>query len=80
MEERSHERIREEGLPGGLARLDVFVGEWTVEAAFPDGPSPAPDAGTDLRVRTVFEWLLGGASGRLTCPVVIPGQSPAAPT
>ena len=61
------------GQPGGLARLDVFVGEWTVEAVFPDGPTPAPGTGTDLRVRTVFEWLLGGAFLMQRTEIPLPG-------
>lgn len=41
--------------PEALARLDVFVGEWAVEATFPgEQPPEAPPA----RVR--FEWALGG--------------------
>lgn len=39
-----------------LARLDVFVGEWRLDApAFPLPPELAGDA------RTTFEWALGGA-------------------
>jgi len=37
-----------------LERLEVFVGEWSLEASFPDAPP------TDLRGQVVFEWLLGG--------------------
>jgi hypothetical protein len=33
-----------------LERLDAFVGEWNMEASFPDTPLG----------RTVFEWLPGG--------------------
>jgi hypothetical protein len=36
-----------------LARLDVLVGEWRVEAQFPGLPSMPPG-------RCVFEWLLAG--------------------
>lgn len=42
-----------------LARLDVFVGEWAVEARFP-GVRPTPSNATEdgIRVRTWFEWAL----------------------
>jgi hypothetical protein len=33
-----------------LKRLDVFIGEWTLEASFPGAPPG----------RAVFEWTLGG--------------------
>ena len=36
-----------------LARLDAFVGEWSIEALFPQAPP------TDLRGRMVFEWMTG---------------------
>ena len=39
-----------------LARLDVFVGGWSVEARFP-GPEQAPSGVT---VRSRFEWTLDG--------------------
>ncbi|MFF1680511.1 hypothetical protein ACFVYG_31315 [Streptomyces sp. NPDC058256] len=39
-------------LEEALARLDVFVGEWAVEADFPGQAVPAG--------RSVFEWTLGG--------------------
>jgi hypothetical protein len=42
-----------ENRPEALARLDVFVGEWAVEARFRAGP-PAPQA------RSRFEWVLDG--------------------
>jgi hypothetical protein len=35
------------------ADLAPFIGEWTVEADFPDAPP------TDARATTVFEWLAG---------------------
>jgi hypothetical protein len=44
-----------------LARLDVFVGEWIVEARLPGGgsaPSTAEEEGP--RVRSRFEWVLDG--------------------
>lgn len=37
-----------------IERLEAFIGEWSVEAAFPDAPP------TDMRGRAVFEWTLGG--------------------
>jgi hypothetical protein len=44
-----------------LARLDVFVGEWIMEARFP-GVQPAPSNATeeDPEVRSWFEWALDG--------------------
>jgi hypothetical protein len=43
-----------------LARLDVFVGEWAVEARFPGGqPVPSDATGGGPLVRSRFEWALG---------------------
>jgi hypothetical protein len=45
-----------------LARLDVFVGEWVLEARFPgEGGQPqrSGTAGDGPRVRSWFEWALG---------------------
>ena len=44
-----------------LARLDVFVGDWSMEARFP-GHRPAPPgaAGPGPTARSRFEWALGG--------------------
>jgi hypothetical protein len=40
--------------PDALARLDAFVGAWTVDAVFPgDGPDSPPG-------HCEFEWILGG--------------------
>ena len=39
---------------GEIERLEAFVGEWMMEAAF---PNVAP---SDVRGRTVFEWMPGG--------------------
>jgi hypothetical protein len=36
-----------------IERLDAFVGEWSIEAKFPDAPP------TDTRGRVVFEWMPG---------------------
>ena len=36
-----------------VERLEAFIGEWSIEADFPNAPP------TDLRGRTVFEWLPG---------------------
>jgi hypothetical protein len=42
-----------------LARLDVFVGEWAVEARFPGGrPTPSSATEDGIRVRSWFEWAL----------------------
>ncbi len=41
--------------PDALARLDVFVGEWALEARFPDA---AYEAGP--QARATFEWILDG--------------------
>jgi len=41
-----------EDSPEALARLDVFVGEWVVEARFPGGAGPP--------ARSRFEWVLDG--------------------
>jgi hypothetical protein len=41
-----------------LARLDVFVGEWVMEAHFPgDQPAPSSAAG-EAHGRSRFEWAL----------------------
>jgi hypothetical protein len=47
--------------PDALARLDVFIGEWSMEARFPGQPpvSSGP-AGSGLAARSRFEWALGG--------------------
>ncbi len=42
-----------------LARLDVFVGEWAVEARFPgDQPAPSDAPGDGPLARSRFEWAL----------------------
>jgi hypothetical protein len=41
--------------PDALARLDVFVGEWALEARFPDAAD-----GTGAEIRATFEWILDG--------------------
>jgi hypothetical protein len=43
-----------------LARLDIFVGEWVVEARFPSQPAPSSGAGEGPQVRSRFEWALDG--------------------
>jgi hypothetical protein len=47
--------------PDALARLDVFIGDWSIEARFP-GHEPAPpgSAGRGPMVRSRFEWALSG--------------------
>ena len=42
-----------------LARLDVFVGEWVVEARFPGQSAPPGAAGDGPVARSWFEWALG---------------------
>lgn len=50
-----------------LARLDVFIGDWLMEARFP-GPQPPPSGaagtpgagGSGALARCRFEWALGG--------------------
>lgn len=42
-----------------LARLEVFAGEWVMEARFPGGPPvPASPAADGPMVRSQFEWAL----------------------
>jgi hypothetical protein len=38
-----------------LRRLDAFVGEWTLEAVFPNNPAEVLRGG-----RSAFEWMKGG--------------------
>ena len=42
-----------------LERLNVFIGEWRMEAAFPLA-APASIAGRAAVGRALFEWVLGG--------------------
>jgi hypothetical protein len=44
--------MTEDSRSSALARLDAFVGEWTLEAEFPGGPSLSGG-------RVTFEWTLG---------------------
>jgi hypothetical protein len=37
-----------------MAPVEQLIGEWSIEAVFPGAPP------TDLRGRTVFEWMTGG--------------------
>jgi hypothetical protein len=42
-----------------LARLDVFIGNWVVEAQFPGRqPAPSDAAGDGPVARSSFEWVL----------------------
>lgn len=42
-----------------LARLDVFAGEWVMQARFPGGqPAPSGEAGGGPLARSRFEWAL----------------------
>jgi Protein of unknown function (DUF1579) len=43
-----------DAVDAGIERLEAFVGEWSMEAVFPNAPP------TDLRGRTTFEWMSGG--------------------
>ena len=56
-----------------LARLDVFVGEWVVEARFPGQPAPSGGAGDGPVVRSRFEWALGRQFLLQRTEVPIPG-------
>jgi hypothetical protein len=43
-----------------LRRLDIFIGEWVMDARFPgDQPAPSSGAGETPRARSRFEWALG---------------------
>ena len=46
--------------PEALARLDIFVGEWVVEARFPGKSAPPGAAGDGPVARSWFEWALDG--------------------
>jgi hypothetical protein len=47
--------------PEALARLDVFVGEWTLEARFAGEQPAPPGAGQEgPQARSRFEWALDG--------------------
>lgn len=46
--------MREKDPSPEMAPLEPLIGEWSVEALFPGMPP------TDLRGRTVFEWMTGG--------------------
>jgi hypothetical protein len=46
--------MKEEDPSPEMAALEPLVGQWSVEALFPGAPP------TDLRGRTVFEWMTGG--------------------
>ena len=41
-----------------LALLDIFVGEWTLEARFPGNQPPPGATGDGPQVRSRFEWAL----------------------
>jgi hypothetical protein len=56
-----------------LARLDVFVGEWVVEARFPGQPAPSGAAGDGPVVRSRFEWALDRQFLLQRTEVPIPG-------
>ena len=42
-----------------LARLDIFIGDWVVEASFPGNqPNPSSATGQNPQARSRFEWTL----------------------
>jgi hypothetical protein len=43
-----------------LERLDVFVGEWVLDARFPGQPLPSDAENEGSLVRSRFEWALDG--------------------
>jgi hypothetical protein len=43
-----------------LARLDVFVGDWSLEARFPGQDQAPPGPGGGVTIRSRFEWALDG--------------------
>ncbi len=50
-----------ENRAGALARLGVFIGDWSMEARFPGHrPTPPGAAGPGPVARSQFEWALGG--------------------
>jgi hypothetical protein len=60
--------------PDALARLGVFVGEWSMEARFPgQPPAPSGPADSDLLARSRFEWALGGQFLLQRTEVPVPG-------
>jgi hypothetical protein len=42
-----------DGVGAGIKYLEAFVGEWSMEAVFPNAPP------TDIRGQTTFEWMPG---------------------
>ncbi len=60
--------------PEALARLEVFVGEWLIEARFPgDQPAPANAKEEGPQARSWFEWALDGQFLVQRTEVPIPG-------
>lgn len=56
-----------------LARLDIFVGEWVMEARFPGDEPPASSSAGDPHVRSRFEWTLDRQFLLQRTEVPIPG-------
>jgi hypothetical protein len=56
-----------------VARLDIFVGEWVMEARFPGGEPPASSSARGPQVRSRFEWTLGRQFLLQRTEVPIPG-------
>jgi hypothetical protein len=57
-----------------LARLGVFIGDWSLEVRFP-GPQPVPSGAADggPAVRSRFEWALDGRFLLQHTEIPIPG-------
>jgi hypothetical protein len=56
-----------------LARLGVFIGDWSMEARFPGHQPAAGAADSGLQVRSRFEWALGGQFLLQHTEVPLPG-------
>jgi hypothetical protein len=50
--------MTEHGENHAVERLEAFIGEWSMEAMFPNSPR-IDTGGHDTGARTVFEWLPG---------------------
>jgi hypothetical protein len=57
-----------------LARLDVLIGEWAMEARFPgDQPAPPGETGDGPVARCRFEWVLDGQFLLQRTEIGVPG-------
>jgi hypothetical protein len=52
-------QIDESSQKAALESLNIFIGEWNMEATFPH-TAPGSIAGSAVVGRAVFEWILGG--------------------